>query len=282
VKDVHRCNIKHDCINKNDNDNYRQSTEIFLIDGDTTVTVNDSIFENIYGHNGIIIKNNNIMNLDHVIFKDCNFQRGLVKIHQSKFLIGQYYFNNTQFINMHSQYGSIIHILELYGSTAVRVTFENSKFENNTASVYGGVFYSETEFADRFINFIDCEFINNKAMIGDIAYSYNLKSEPNITNIDVLKENPGNFATNPTSVKLNENAFHNISIYSGQRIPEEISCSIYDDYDNKIIFNSDSSRIHYDEFMFFNIEINDTYNAELIGQSQSYCWSDSCLYPPLK
>jgi len=45
------------------------------------------------------------------------------------------------------------------------------------------------------------------------------------------------------------------------------------------VFESDVSVIEYDEFMFFSISANDSYNVELLGQSQSYCWGDSCEFP---
>jgi len=116
----------------------------------------------------------------------------------------------------------------MLNSTSTHVYFENSKFINNTALKYGGVLYSISENVnDENIRFMDCEFIDNKAMIGNIAYSYDKKSEPYITNIDELKEIPNNFATNPTSIKFYEDFINGISLYSGQTIPEGISCIFY-------------------------------------------------------
>ncbi|ORX47573.1 hypothetical protein BCR36DRAFT_92919 [Piromyces finnis] len=59
-------------------------------------------------------------------------------------------------------------------------------------------------------------------------------------------------------------------------------CNIYDDYNNLIIFESDISIVKYEEFMFFNLWVDDSYNVELIGQTQSFCWGDSCKFPSIK
>eukprot|EP00833_Pecoramyces_ruminatium_P007348 jgi/Orpsp1_1/1181380/evm.model.c7180000077019.1 len=44
----------------------------------------------------------------------------------------------------------------------------------------------------------------------------------------------------------------------------------------------DTSNIQYDEFIFYNLEINDTYRAELIGTSQSFCLETDCDLSPIK
>lgn len=49
-----------------------------------------------------------------------------------------------------------------------------------------------------------------------------------------------------------------------------------------ISFESDISSIKFNEFMFFSINVIDTYNVELYGQTQSYCWGDSCVFPQVK
>jgi len=100
----------------------------------------------------------------------------------------------------------------------------NSKFYNNTASKYGGVIYSLSPNTNRYIVIQDCDFKDNKALIGDSIYSLNITSEPNITDIDSLKNIKGFFATNPTRISLNEKSINEISIYSGEKIPSGIIC----------------------------------------------------------
>eukprot|EP00833_Pecoramyces_ruminatium_P000184 jgi/Orpsp1_1/1174216/evm.model.c7180000049310.1 len=47
-------------------------------------------------------------------------------------------------------------------------------------------------------------------------------------------------------------------------------------------FGSDVSAVKLNELLFFNLEINDTYNAKVLGQSNSYCWDKSCIFPSAK
>jgi len=48
------------------------------------------------------------------------------------------------------------------------------------------------------------------------------------------------------------------------------------------MFQSDITNANLDEFIFFSLEPDDTYNMELIGQTQFYCWEDFCLFPQVK
>jgi len=49
-----------------------------------------------------------------------------------------------------------------------------------------------------------------------------------------------------------------------------------------MIINSDISNIKFEEFIFAGIEINDTYHAILVGQTQTYCWGKNCVFPSVK
>jgi len=49
-----------------------------------------------------------------------------------------------------------------------------------------------------------------------------------------------------------------------------------------MFLHTDLSNANYDEFMFTAVEINDTYHAEIHGQSQYYCWDDRCEFPAVK
>ncbi|ORX42562.1 hypothetical protein BCR36DRAFT_416049, partial [Piromyces finnis] len=282
IKNIHICNKNNSCTNKKIEDKYKQDTGLFYIDGYTVLTVNNTLFENVYGKYGMMARKDNEVYLNYNTFKNCHFQEGLIKIHQSEYLLGRYFFNYTNFYDMTAKNGVILNINEIYITSGVLGIFENSKFENITASNYGGLVYSISKYTDRFVHFQQCEFKNIHALIGHIAYSLDLNSEPDFSNIDELKQVQNNFATNPTSLRLNEHSVNSVSLYSGEKIPEAIYCHIYDDYNNLITFETDTSTIQYDEFIFFNVEINDTYNVELFGQHQSFCWSDSCEYPPLQ
>ena len=47
-------------------------------------------------------------------------------------------------------------------------------------------------------------------------------------------------------------------------------------------FPQESSDIQFDDLILFNVEVNDTYNAVLEGQTQNYCWGEFCEFPPVK
>jgi len=46
--------------------------------------------------------------------------------------------------------------------------------------------------------------------------------------------------------------------------------------------HSDLSDINFNDFIFTAVEINDTYNARLIGPVKNYCWGNDCSFPSLK
>lgn len=105
----------------------------------------------------------------------------------------------------------------------VSVTIRNSTFENLTASKYGGVIYSNSLNSNNRILLENCKFINNHALIGDILYSLTKDSGPVISNIDEIKDIKGLLATNPTYIKLDDDSFKNLTIISGEKIPNGIS-----------------------------------------------------------
>ncbi|ORY77905.1 hypothetical protein LY90DRAFT_84737 [Neocallimastix californiae] len=261
------------------------NTELFIIGSKCEVTIENTIFDNIYGGNGIMISADTTMNLENNTFSNSYFKNGLIMIDNERpeiVISGKYLINNCNFNNIKSEFGSVLHIKSLFESSNTLMEFRNSIFENNTASKYGGVIYSNSEFTNKYIRMYDCTFINNHAQIGHTLYSLNKESEPYISNINELRAIQGSVMTNPTKLILNDNNIKTISLISSDVLPSGISCSIYDDYNNLISFNSDISSIDFDEFMFFGIVSNDTYNVELKGQTQSYCWGDSCTFPSVK
>jgi predicted outer membrane repeat protein len=284
IRNIHRCNINNSCTNLGGSD-IMTNTELFIIGSKCEVTIENTIFDNIYGGNGIMISADTTMNLENNTFSNSYFKNGLIMIDNERpeiVISGKYLINNCNFNNIKSEFGSVLHIKSLFESSNTLMEFRNSIFENNTASKYGGVIYSNSEFTNKYIRMYDCTFINNHAQIGHTLYSLNKESEPYISNINELRAIQGSVMTNPTKLILNDNNIKTISLISSDVLPSGISCSIYDDYNNLISFNSDISSIDFDEFMFFGIVSNDTYNVELKGQTQSYCWGDSCTFPSVK
>jgi len=47
-------------------------------------------------------------------------------------------------------------------------------------------------------------------------------------------------------------------------------------------FPHKTSKLDYDDLVLFNVEINDTYNAKVLGQTKDYCWDEVCVFPPVK
>jgi len=48
------------------------------------------------------------------------------------------------------------------------------------------------------------------------------------------------------------------------------------------LFGTNLQNIQSEDFFLFNLEINDTYNAKLVGQINSFCWNSTCDFPPVK
>ena len=47
-------------------------------------------------------------------------------------------------------------------------------------------------------------------------------------------------------------------------------------------FPQETNDLHLEDLVFFSVEIDDPSNVKLLGQTQDYCWDDSCIFPPVK
>ncbi len=47
-------------------------------------------------------------------------------------------------------------------------------------------------------------------------------------------------------------------------------------------FPSETSSLHLEDLVFFNVEINDPSNVKILGQTRDYCWDDRCKFPSVK
>eukprot|EP00833_Pecoramyces_ruminatium_P011588 jgi/Orpsp1_1/1185620/evm.model.c7180000094652.1 len=47
-------------------------------------------------------------------------------------------------------------------------------------------------------------------------------------------------------------------------------------------FDNSIANLKLDEFISIEVEISDTYKANIIGKSDSYCWDNECLLPSVK
>jgi len=47
--------------------------------------------------------------------------------------------------------------------------------------------------------------------------------------------------------------------------------------------NSELEYLYYiNEMIFFKVNVNDTYNAAIVGKASSYCINNECILPPVK
>ncbi|OUM60025.1 hypothetical protein PIROE2DRAFT_14319 [Piromyces sp. E2] len=214
--------------------------------------------------------------INNTVFSNCNFENGIIEVDTDNDTNGYFQIDNSYFYNNTSINGAFLNIKNFYDDFNGNITIMNSKFENNTASNFGGVVYSNSPLTSKLVVFEQCEFLNNNAKSGIISFSKTKETGPTFSNIDTLSSIKGLFSTNPTKLKLNDD--YNITIYSGEKIPEGMSCEIYDDYDNY----SDFSNFDINNLISYSIENIDDYNIELFGQTKSYCWDNKCEFPPLK
>jgi len=129
------------------------------------------------------------------------------------------------------------------------------------------------------ISFNDCKFINNIAEKGGISYTYSIDYVPYFSNFEELKNIDNAIVTNPSHLKLTENSLNFITMLSGETVKNKISFLILDEYDNVM---NDKSLDNISDFIFFKVELNDTYNTKLISQSDFYCDVGICEVSSLK
>ncbi|ORX59204.1 hypothetical protein BCR36DRAFT_343055 [Piromyces finnis] len=101
-----------------------------------------------------------------------------------------------------------------------------------------------------------------------------------------LKKIDNNFVTNPTYLKFDENYNNTIEIYSGDRLEQEYSSSIYDDYGNKFSFSNDINDYEIKDLLFYEISFygkeDETLRSKIYGSNRSYCLNNSCKFKNLR
>eukprot|EP00833_Pecoramyces_ruminatium_P005772 jgi/Orpsp1_1/1179804/evm.model.c7180000070803.1 len=162
-----------------------------------------------------------------------------------------------------------------YNAINTHINFENVLFNNIEAYEFGGIIYSSNEYANDIVLFKDCKFENIKAKFGIICHSFDNECVPNISNREELMKTIGSssFSTNPIRLDPDINNLNNITIFSGDFISETL----------KFVFiESDPSSMELDNLIIFKIGTNDLKNIKLLGQTNGYCWDNSCDISNLK
>ncbi|ORX84045.1 hypothetical protein BCR32DRAFT_242932 [Anaeromyces robustus] len=288
ITNIHLCNKNNSCTNRNDINTVKLNTELIYLDDKSNFTIENTNFEDVYGVHGCSLFYSAQLTIKSSNFTNCHFKNGFIHIDvmnngevKDDQIAGQYTINNSNFKNITSEMGTIVNVIKISDETPLSCNFKNTEFENIEASKYGGIIYSISDLTPKYINFNNCKFTNVDAQLGPVVFSLNNKSEPVISNMSTLKKK-NLVATNPTYLEFLPNVSTSYNILSGEKIPTGIKCNIYDDYNHTISLASDISTAEFDKFSFFEVKINDTYNAALVGQTQSYCWGDICEYPSIK
>jgi len=238
--------------------------------------------DQVYGERGSMIYSSKFI-FDYSSVSNSYFKNGFFYYDERYKQSGALNFTNSNFENNTSESGTILNLP--YYTFLLNIDdglhyIENCTFVNNTASKFGGVIYSGKN-ANRLV-ITNCVFNDNHAKSGNIVYAYSQEFLPSIedlNNTDVSTI-PSYFILDES--EISENEVNEIYILSGENIPEGIKFKSYDEYGNQIYFPEETSNIQFEDLVLFNIEVNDTYNAKVVGQTNNYCWNEFCTFPPVK
>ncbi len=50
----------------------------------------------------------------------------------------------------------------------------------------------------------------------------------------------------------------------------------------EIFFPKKASNTKLEDLIFFTVETDDSFNSQVVGQTQEYCWDEVCEFPPIK
>jgi len=207
------------------------------------------------------------------------FKNGFAHLDEKNNESGIFKITHSNFENNTSESGTIVYVPYTSDTYVVYFHVYDCTFTNNTASKFGGVIYSVGKFNNRRLNFTECYYYNNHAKFGNIIYTHSNKT---LLNIGSYIESIDDVSTIPAYFATDGNIAEDITILSGGSIPEGIMFKLYDDYGNQLYFPHKTSSLDFEDLVLFNVEVNDTYNAKVIGQTKDYCWDDVCVFPPVK
>jgi len=279
---IHECYKYNNCTSMSPEKKHVTNAELMVGYGNTNATCDfkNTTFDQIYGEAGILILTATAS------FNYCNvtnsyFKTGLLHWDDREKERGAYEVNYSIFENNTSEIGTIINFPYISSGTVDKVEpipFNFNTFNNNKASKYGGVMYTGIN-ADRMV-FTNCTFNNNQAESGNIIYAYSKEILPHID----TELNLTDISTNPAYFKMdgNETDIENISILSSESIPEGIKFKLYDGYGNQMFFPHKTNSSRFEDLVIFIVETEDSFKAQVLGQSLNYCWNEVCELPGVK
>ncbi|OUM60996.1 hypothetical protein PIROE2DRAFT_13112 [Piromyces sp. E2] len=295
---IHECYKYNDCSSFNELPDEKTETSILYLKQSETApyfVIKRSFFNEVYGKRGMYVKDG-VVDMYNCVIKNSYFQYGFTYYTNLYNSYGYHNYINSTFENNISEIGTFFYFDDIGSKKNIlNVTFNNIKFINNTANLYGGIIYSnarkQTDLG-KFVVFKNCIYENNNAIFGKISYIYDDSHAPSYDDEDLdyinkLKLDKNNFVTNPTHIEFdNYNDTEVIVIHSDERIEKEYSCSIYDDYGNKFSLSEGINDALLDDLIIYELTLINVENkflpTKIYGSYQGYCLNSSCKIKDLR
>jgi len=280
-RNIHACYKFNNCTNTRIDDYSVQHTEFLLVKdgGIVNVNVTHVNIDNMNGDIGISILRS-YLDFYWNSITNSYFKNGFMNMDENNDTSGRFRANYTTFTNNKSEYGTFLNVNEFKKGTGSKIVITECTFRNNTASKFGGVVYSTGPDNHMHVIFDNCRFYNNQAKLGKDVYCYKKTASPAIMYGNFYERD---LVTLPADFQLDRKTYKGeVSILSGETIPDNITCYLYDDTGKQMYFPKETDDFQLEDLAFFNVEIDDTSNVKILGQTQDYCWDDRCIFPPVK
>eukprot|EP00833_Pecoramyces_ruminatium_P000829 jgi/Orpsp1_1/1174861/evm.model.c7180000051708.1 len=169
-ENIHECFLTNSCNSFNEElDNKFDTSIVFLKEliKPSNITLNYCTFDHIYGRKGINIREG-VFEIINSNITNSYFEKGFIYYTNVWETVGAHIFRNIYFANNTSERGTFFYFDDVVGGNIPSMIINDSKFINNTARSYGGVFYSNARkktYINEYVMFINCIYINNNALL---------------------------------------------------------------------------------------------------------------------
>ncbi|OUM61165.1 hypothetical protein PIROE2DRAFT_12880 [Piromyces sp. E2] len=263
---IHECFKNNDCNSFDEEVNDRFENSILYLknlDRSSNSTITYTKFDHVYGRIGTNIRMG-LLEIHHCNITNSYFEKGFLYYTNIWETTGYHLLKNLMFVNNTSKRGTFLYIDDVVGGNFPTMDLVDIHFINNTASNYGKISY-----------------------VYDDSHSPKFEYDSELYDISNLKLDKNNFVTNPTHILFdNYDSNHTIVIYSGDRIEQDYSCNIYDDYGNKFEINGDVNSALMDDLVFYEISLKGKYDktlpSKVYGSYKGHCFNNSCKFKNLR
>eukprot|EP00833_Pecoramyces_ruminatium_P007838 jgi/Orpsp1_1/1181870/evm.model.c7180000078932.1 len=131
----------------------------------SNLTMTNNLIYDFNGFKGINAKYPSYITIDNLTVQNCYFDMGFITIDSHNEIYGYYTINNSLFDFNFGMRGTILHIDEI--DEKAYIIFNNSTFNFNFANTYGGIVYSTSKSTNKYVSFIDCNFIKTFSSNGN-------------------------------------------------------------------------------------------------------------------